>query len=41
MVFHPSPEPSIGVEIELQILDRDTGDLAPGMKPRQVLSFVP
>ncbi len=30
MVFHPSPEPSMGVEIELQILDRDTGDLAPG-----------
>lgn len=30
MLFHPTPEPSIGVEIELQILDRDTGDLAPG-----------
>ncbi len=30
MVFHPSAEPSIGVEIELQILDRDSGDLAPG-----------
>src|ERR1041385_2972460 len=30
MVFHPSPEASIGVEIELQILDHDTGDLAPG-----------
>src|SRR5947208_1392192 len=30
MLFHPSAEPSIGVEIELQILDRDTGDLAPG-----------
>ena len=29
-LFHPSPEPTIGVEIELQILDRDTGDLAPG-----------
>lgn len=30
MVFHPSAGPSLGVEIELQILDRDTGDLAPG-----------
>jgi glutamate---cysteine ligase / carboxylate-amine ligase len=30
MTFHPSPEPTIGVEIELQILDRDSGDLAPG-----------
>src|ERR1043165_1788691 len=30
MVFHPSPAASIGVEIELQILDHDTGDLAPG-----------
>ena len=30
LVFRPSAEPSIGVEIELQILDRDTGDLAPG-----------
>jgi carboxylate-amine ligase len=30
MVFRPSTEPSVGVEIELQILDRDTGDLAPG-----------
>ena len=30
MAFHPSPEPTIGVEIELQILDRDSGDLAPG-----------
>lgn len=28
--FHGSSNPSIGVEIELQILDRDTGDLAPG-----------
>jgi carboxylate-amine ligase len=28
--FHGSPEPTIGVEIELQILDRDTSDLAPG-----------
>lgn len=30
MHFHPSPEATLGVEIELQILDRDTGDLAPG-----------
>jgi carboxylate-amine ligase len=30
LIFHPSPEPTFGVEIELQILDRDTGDLAPG-----------
>src|SRR5207248_8372809 len=30
MVFKPSPESSLGVEIELQILDRDSGDLAPG-----------
>ncbi len=27
--FHPSASTSIGVEIELQILDRDTSDLAP------------
>lgn len=30
ILFHPSPEPTFGVEVELQILDRDTGDLAPG-----------
>ena len=30
MTFHPSAEPGMGVEIELQILDRDSGDLAPG-----------
>lgn len=30
MAFHPSPEPLLGVEIELQILDHDSGDLAPG-----------
>jgi len=30
MTFHPSPEPTMGVEVELQILDRDSGDLAPG-----------
>jgi carboxylate-amine ligase len=28
--FHGSAEAGMGVEIELQILDRDTGDLAPG-----------
>ena len=28
--FRPSPAASLGVELELQILDRDTGDLAPG-----------
>ena len=33
MLFHPSAEPAVGVEIELQILDRDTGDLAPGAVP--------
>lgn len=30
LTFTPSPEPLLGVELELQILDRDTGDLAPG-----------
>jgi carboxylate-amine ligase len=30
LVFHPSPGPLLGVEVELQILDRDSGDLAPG-----------
>jgi carboxylate-amine ligase len=30
LLFHPSAEPAFGVEIELQILDRETGDLAPG-----------
>jgi carboxylate-amine ligase len=30
LCFHPSPEPAFGVEVELQILDRETGDLAPG-----------
>src|SRR6185436_19947921 len=33
MHFHPSAEPYMGVEIELQILDRDTGDLSPGAVP--------
>jgi carboxylate-amine ligase len=31
--FCPSPESTLGVEIELQILDRDTGDLSPGAVP--------
>src|SRR5262245_28499391 len=31
--FQPSAEPTLGVEIELQILDRDTGDLTPGAVP--------
>jgi carboxylate-amine ligase len=30
LVFHPTPQPLVGVEIELQIVDRDSGDLAPG-----------
>lgn len=30
LVFHGSPGPSLGVELELQILDQATGDLAPG-----------
>jgi carboxylate-amine ligase len=30
LTFRPSPEPTLGVELELQILDRETGDLAPG-----------
>ncbi|HZZ77284.1 MAG TPA: YbdK family carboxylate-amine ligase [Gemmataceae bacterium] len=30
MAFHPSSEPLVGVEIELQILDRESRDLAPG-----------
>jgi glutamate---cysteine ligase / carboxylate-amine ligase len=30
LVFHGSHGPLLGVEIELQILDRDSGDLAPG-----------
>jgi carboxylate-amine ligase len=30
MVFHGCPEPLLGVEIELQILDKESGDLAPG-----------
>ena len=30
LIFHGSAEPTLGVELELQILDRETGDLAPG-----------
>jgi carboxylate-amine ligase len=30
LTFHPSTDATVGVEIELQILDRDSGDLAPG-----------
>jgi carboxylate-amine ligase len=30
LTFNGSPEPTLGVEVELQILDRDSGDLAPG-----------
>src|SRR4051812_95590 len=28
--FHPSPEVSLGVELELQIVDRESGELVPG-----------
>ncbi len=30
LAFRGSPEPSLGVELELQILDRESGELAPG-----------
>jgi carboxylate-amine ligase len=30
LTFRPSPGPTLGVELELQILDRESGDLAPG-----------
>ena len=33
LTFQPSPETSVGVELELQIVDRETGDLAPGAVP--------
>jgi carboxylate-amine ligase len=32
-VFRSSPTTSIGIEIEIQILDRETGDLVPGAVP--------
>src|SRR5438270_767089 len=30
LTFRPSAGPSLGVELELQIVDRESGDLAPG-----------
>src|SRR5947199_9193201 len=30
LAFHGSAEPTLGVELEMQILDHETGDLAPG-----------
>lgn len=30
LTFHSCPDPTLGVELELQVLDPDTGDLAPG-----------
>ena len=30
LTFRPSADTSLGVELELQILDRESGDLAPG-----------
>lgn len=33
LTFRPSTEPTLGVELELQILDRESGDLAPGAVP--------
>jgi carboxylate-amine ligase len=30
MVFHPSSTPTVGAELELMLLDPDSGDLAPG-----------
>jgi carboxylate-amine ligase len=33
LIFRPSSEATVGVEMELQILDRETGDLAPGAVP--------
>src|SRR5207253_2728651 len=33
LTFRPSPETTLGVELELQILDKETGDLAPGAVP--------
>jgi carboxylate-amine ligase len=30
LTFRPSAEPTLGVELELQVLDRETGDLGPG-----------
>lgn len=33
LVFHGSPDTSLGVELELQILDRESGDLVSGAVP--------
>jgi carboxylate-amine ligase len=33
LTFHPSQDVTLGVELELQILDRESGDLAPGAVP--------
>lgn len=33
LTFRGSSEPTLGVELELQILERETGDLAPGAVP--------
>src|SRR5713101_5504765 len=33
LTFRPSPEATLGVELELPILDHDSGDLAPGAVP--------
>src|SRR5438132_9172453 len=33
LAFRPAGEPTLGVELELMILDRETGDLAPGAVP--------
>src|SRR5579863_4073106 len=30
LAFRPSAEATLGVELELMVIDRDTGDLAPG-----------
>jgi len=32
LTFHASPRPTVGVELELQILDTKTGELAPGVE---------
>src|SRR5260370_15675076 len=33
LTFRPSPQATLGVELELQIHDHDSGDLAPGAVP--------
>lgn len=32
LTFSPSPGPAVGLELELQIVDRETGDLSPGAR---------